>query len=135
MINLCLEVKFSYLLGVDAFCHEISLRQGGTYSFLICTDSLSSLHCLHSVNSTEKLAVEVQSILYYLDCDIHFSYVRGHSGNVGHDRADQLAKEATCQDMNLLISVSLSHWKLVAWERTVPSGNTKFLATPKALWT
>ncbi|GFW25937.1 RNase H domain-containing protein [Trichonephila clavipes] len=91
-----------------------SLRQGGTLNFLNCTDSLSSLHCFLSVNSTEKLVVEFQSILYYLDCDIHFSYVRGHSGNLGNDRVHQLAKEATCQDMNLLMSVPLSHWKHVA---------------------
>ncbi|GFU71014.1 RNase H domain-containing protein [Trichonephila clavipes] len=76
-----------------------SLRQGGTLNFLICTDSLSSLHCLLNVNSTEKLVVEVQSIMFYLDCDIHFSYAEGHSGNLGNDRADQLAKEATCQDV------------------------------------
>ncbi|GFV06759.1 RNase H domain-containing protein [Trichonephila clavipes] len=112
-----------------------SLRQGGTLNFLICTDLLSSLHCLLNVNSTEKLVVEVQSILFYLDCDIHFSYVRGHSGNLGNDRADQLAKEATCQDVNLLMSVPLSHWKHLAWERTVSSWNTEFLASPKALWT
>ncbi|GFW84232.1 RNase H domain-containing protein [Trichonephila clavipes] len=61
-----------------------SLRQGGTLDFLICTDSLSSLHCLLNVNSTEKLVVEFQSTLFYLDCDIHFSYVRGHSGNLGN---------------------------------------------------
>ncbi|GFX60874.1 RNase H domain-containing protein [Trichonephila clavipes] len=52
-----------------------------------------------------------------------------------NDRADQLAKEATCQAMNLLMSVPLSHWKNVAWERTDSSWNTKFLASPKALWT
>ncbi|GFV16134.1 RNase H domain-containing protein [Trichonephila clavipes] len=69
-------------------------------NFRICTDSLSSLHCLLSVSSIGKLVVEVQSILFHLDCDIHFPYVRGHSGNLGNDRADQLAKEATCQDMN-----------------------------------
>ncbi|GFW24284.1 RNase H domain-containing protein [Trichonephila clavipes] len=108
-----------------------SLHQGGTLNFLICTDSLSSLHYLLSVNSTEKLVVEVLSILYYLDCDIHFSYVRGHSGNLGNDRADQLVKEATCQDMNLLMSVPLSHWKHIAWERTVSSWKTEFLASPK----
>ncbi|GFY32734.1 hypothetical protein TNCV_4638401 [Trichonephila clavipes] len=68
-------------------------------------------------------------------CDLHFSYVRGHSGNLGNDRVDQLAKEATCQDMNLLMSVPLSHWKHVAWERTASSWNTEFLASPKALWT
>ncbi|GFW35703.1 RNase H domain-containing protein [Trichonephila clavipes] len=117
------------------YVRQDSLRQGGTLNFLICTDSLSTLHCLLNVNSTEKLVVEVQSILYYLDCGIHFSYVRGHSGNLGSDRADQLAKEATCQDMNLLMSVPLSHWEHLAWERTVSSWNTEFLASPKALWT
>ncbi|GFW25718.1 hypothetical protein TNCV_1309791 [Trichonephila clavipes] len=70
--------------------------------------------------NAEKLVVEVQSILYNIeDCDTHFSYVRGHSGNLVNDRADQLAKEATYQDMNLLMSVPLSHWKHLAWERTV----------------
>ncbi|GFW98486.1 hypothetical protein TNCV_3791171 [Trichonephila clavipes] len=58
-----------------------------------------------------------------------------HSGNLGNDRADQLAKEAICQDMNLLISVSFSCWKHVAWERTVSSWSTEFLASPKALRT
>ncbi|GFU88995.1 hypothetical protein TNCV_2894431 [Trichonephila clavipes] len=29
------------------------------------------------------------------DCDIHFSYVQSHSGNLGNDRVDQLAKETT----------------------------------------
>ncbi|GFX34719.1 hypothetical protein TNCV_2514351 [Trichonephila clavipes] len=46
---------------------------------------------------------------------IHFSYAQGHSGN---DRADPLAKEATCQDMNLSMSVPLSQWEHLAWERT-----------------
>ncbi|GFT81355.1 RNase H domain-containing protein [Trichonephila clavipes] len=105
------------LLCINLFVKLIqdSLREGEILHFLICTDSLSSLHCLLSVNSTEKLVVEVQSILYYLDDYIHFSCVRGHSGNLSKDRADHLAKEATCQDMNLLMSVSLSHWKHVAW--------------------
>ncbi|GFT35279.1 HTH CENPB-type domain-containing protein [Trichonephila clavipes] len=71
----------------------------------------------------------------FLDCDIHFSYVWGHSGNLGNDRADQLAKEVTCQDMNHLMSVPWSHWNYVAWERTVSSWNTEFLAPFKALWT
>ncbi|GFU95792.1 hypothetical protein TNCV_4903841 [Trichonephila clavipes] len=77
----------------------------------------------------------VQSILNSLeDCDIPFSYVRGHSGNLGNGREDQLAKEATCQDVNLPMFVPLSNWKHLAWERTVSTWNTKFLALPKALW-
>ncbi|GFU25081.1 hypothetical protein TNCV_568361 [Trichonephila clavipes] len=46
----------------------------------------------------------------------------------------QLVKETTGQDMNLPMSVPLSHWKHLAWERTVSASNTKFLASSKALW-
>ncbi|GFW37873.1 hypothetical protein TNCV_4630762 [Trichonephila clavipes] len=56
------------------------------------------------------------------------------TGNLGNNRADQLVQEATCRDMNLLMSVPLSHWKRLAWERAVSSWNTEFLASPKALW-
>ncbi|GFX43861.1 RNase H domain-containing protein [Trichonephila clavipes] len=80
-----------------------SLRQGGTLNFLICTDSLSSLQCLLSVNSTEKLVVEVQSIIYYLDCDITFLMFGAIVEDVN-----------LCQDVNLLMSMSLYHWKHVA---------------------
>ncbi|GFW39071.1 uncharacterized protein TNCV_1830631 [Trichonephila clavipes] len=74
-------------------------------------------------------------MLYSLeDCDIHFSYVQGHSGNLGNDRVNQLAKEATSQDMILLMPVPLSHWKHLAWERTVSAWNSEFLDSPKALW-
>ncbi|GFY00871.1 hypothetical protein TNCV_3542451 [Trichonephila clavipes] len=44
-------------------------------------------------------------------------------------------KEATCQDINLLMSLPLSHWKHLAWEKTVSSWNTKFLTSLKTLWT
>ncbi|GFV48854.1 hypothetical protein TNCV_641591 [Trichonephila clavipes] len=111
-------------------------RPGDTLNILPAKKILSRVHSLRNVNSTEKLVVEVQSILYnFEDCDIHFSYVRSHSGNLGKDRAAQLAKEATCQDMNLLRSVPLSYWKYLAWEITVSAWNTEFLATCKASWT
>ncbi|GFX17914.1 RNase H domain-containing protein [Trichonephila clavipes] len=86
-----------------------------------------------SVFQAKLLCINLDSILYYLDCDTHFYHVRDQSGNLGNDRADQSDKEATCQDMKLLMSVPLSHWKHVAWEITVSSWNTEFLASPKAL--
>ncbi|GFX36217.1 hypothetical protein TNCV_2065551 [Trichonephila clavipes] len=66
-------------------------------------------HCVFSVlmeHDFKKLVVEVQSILYNLeDCNIHFSYAQCHNGNLSNDRADQLTKEAPCEDMNFLMSV------------------------------
>ncbi|GFW23626.1 RNase H domain-containing protein [Trichonephila clavipes] len=43
-----------------------SLCQDGMLNFLICTTSLSSLYCFLSVNSTEKLDVEVTSTFLML---------------------------------------------------------------------
>ncbi|GFV61584.1 RNase H domain-containing protein [Trichonephila clavipes] len=52
-----------------------SLKQ--SLNFIICPDSLSSLHSLRNVNSTEKSVVEVQSILYNLeDCTSTFFMLR-----------------------------------------------------------
>ena len=107
-----------------------SLHLNGTLNFLTCTDSLSSLHSLRNITSTEKLVVEVQSIFYRLcdvgGCEIYFSYVRSHSGVLGNERVDQLAKEATGYDLNLPMSVPLSH---LAWHESVSA----YLASSKAL--
>ena len=70
------------------------------------------------VTSTEKLVVEIQSMLHRL-CDIggweiYFSYAHVHIGVLGNDRADQLAKEATDFDIVLLASVLLTHFKHLA---------------------
>ena len=55
---------------------QYSLSLSGTLNFFICSDSLSLLHLLRNVTSTEKLIVEVQSILYRLcvigSCEIYF---------------------------------------------------------------
>lgn len=81
--------------------------------------------------------MEVQSILHALEnvVEIHFSYVRGHSGNLGNERADMLAKEATCRDIDLVMSLPASHWKRVAREKTILDWNGEFLASSNALWT
>ena len=44
-------------------------------------------------------------------CEIYFSYVRIHSGVLGDERADQLAKEVTGFDIDLPVSVPFSHFK------------------------
>ena len=80
------------------------------------TASLSSLHLLRNVTSTEKIVVQVQSILYRL-CNIGRCEI-GHSGVIGIDRADQLVKEATGFDIDLPVSIPLSHFKHLVWFET-----------------
>ena len=104
----------------------------------LCTDSLSSLHLLRNVTSTEKLVVEVLPILYHFcdigGCEIYFSYVRSHSGVLGNDRVDQLVKETTGVHIDLPSSVLLSHFKHLAWLETLLAWNSEYLASSRALW-
>lgn len=121
---------------VTKWIHNFHQRSG-IVKYLICTDSLSSLFLLRNPASTEKLVVEIHSILCALEnnVEIHFSYIRGHSGNVGNERADELAKQATRRKIDLMISTPASHWKLVSKEKTIMDWNNEYLASSKAQWT
>nr|XP_042903993.1 uncharacterized protein LOC122270499 [Parasteatoda tepidariorum] len=113
-----------------------SFSENQIFKYLICTDSLSSLFLLRDTTSTEKLVVEIHSILNALEnVTIHFSYVRGHSGILGNERADQLAREATCGEIDLRVSVPASHWKRIARDKIIADWNAEFLASPRSLWT
>ncbi|KFM75507.1 hypothetical protein X975_25314, partial [Stegodyphus mimosarum] len=71
--------------------------------FLIRTDSLSSLYSLGNIFSCNKLLVTSHGILKDLNnkgVDVHFSHVRSHTGNLGNERADWLAKQATNLQVN-----------------------------------
>ncbi|GFT14456.1 hypothetical protein TNCV_4004261 [Trichonephila clavipes] len=96
----------------------------------------SNHHSLRNVTSTEKIVVGIQSILYYLeDCDIYiflvFKAIVEISAMIERTSSPkrQLAKIWTFD------VVPLSHWKHLAWEKTVSAWNTEFLALPKALKT
>lgn len=128
-VLLCLNLAVKWIRNCH---HEI-----GIIKYLICTDSLSSLFILGNPAVTEKLVVEVQSTLDVLDSavEIHFAYIRGHSGNFGNERADQLAKQATGQDIDLMMSIPASYWKLISKQKTVLSWSLEFLASKNAQWT
>ncbi|GFX43695.1 uncharacterized protein TNCV_4109751 [Trichonephila clavipes] len=67
-------------------------------NFLICSDSLSSLCALNNIYSQNKLIVKTHINLDFLrsrGVQVFFSFVRGHTGIYGNERADWLAKEAT----------------------------------------
>lgn len=115
----------------------VQVHDNGRLKYLICTASLSSLFLQHNTVSAEKLVVEIHSILYALEnvIEIHFSYVRGHCGNLGNERADQLAKQVMRCEVDLMMSAPASYWKHVTDEKTVSDWNTEFLASSKALWT
>ncbi|GFV86908.1 RNase H domain-containing protein [Trichonephila clavipes] len=100
-----------------------------------CSVFQAELLCINLAVKLIQDSLRQDGTLNFLICTDSLHSIVCSTGNLGNDRVDQLAKEATCQDVNLLMSVSLSHWKHLAWERTVSSWNTELLASPKALWT
>ncbi|GFS59862.1 RNase H domain-containing protein [Trichonephila clavipes] len=74
--------------------------------YLICTDSLSSLDSLKCISSSNNIIVEIQMQLKSLrdkNISIDFAFVRGHTGVLGNERADWLAKAATKRKLTLTL--------------------------------
>ena len=71
-------------------------------TFLIITDSLSSIQALQNITTSDAM---VSSILHFLQSFpplkiVSFSWVRGHTGIIGNETADKLAKQAA-QTVNI----------------------------------
>ncbi|KFM73627.1 RNA-directed DNA polymerase from mobile element jockey, partial [Stegodyphus mimosarum] len=85
------------LLCISESIKWISNNYSLSAKFLIRTDSLSSLYSLRNIFTCNKLIVTSYALLKDLNnkgVDVIFSYVRGHTGNQGNERADWLAKQA-----------------------------------------
>ncbi|GFY33069.1 uncharacterized protein TNCV_2230201 [Trichonephila clavipes] len=91
-------------------------------NFLICSDSLSSLWALNNINSQNKQIVKTHINLNFLrsrGVQVFFSFVRGHTGIYGNERADWLAKEATKLSDLIPMSIPKSYHKKVFNEKII----------------
>ncbi|GFY06068.1 putative 115 kDa protein in type-1 retrotransposable element R1DM [Trichonephila clavipes] len=96
-------------------------------NFLICSDSLSSLCILNNIYSQNKLIVKTHINLDFLrsrGVQVFFSFVRGHTGIYGNERADWLAKEATKLSDLVPMSIPKLYHKKFLKKRLSPSGIT-----------
>ncbi|GFS60266.1 RNase H domain-containing protein [Trichonephila clavipes] len=101
---------------------------------LICTDSLSSLDSLKCISSSNNIIVEIQKQLKSLrdkNISIHFAFVRGHTGVLGNERADWLAKAATKRKIDIDANIPKSFYKKIANERVMKSWNQEYLISNK----
>ncbi|GFV76158.1 RNase H domain-containing protein [Trichonephila clavipes] len=97
---------------------------------LICTDSLSSLDSLKCFSSSNNIIVEIQKqlkSLRYKNISIDFGFVRGHTGVLGNERADWLAKAATKRKIDIDVNIPESFYKEITKERMVKSWNQEYL--------
>ncbi|GFU92472.1 RNase H domain-containing protein [Trichonephila clavipes] len=94
--------------------------------YLICTDSLSSLDSLKCISSSNNIIVEIQKQLKSLrdkHISIDFAFVRGHTGVLGNERADWLAKAATKRKIDIDVNIPKSFYKKITNERMMKSWN------------
>ncbi|GBL85199.1 hypothetical protein AVEN_222690-1 [Araneus ventricosus] len=98
-------------------------------NFLICNDSLSSLYALNCITSPNRLIVKTQTNLSFLQgrgVQVFFSFVRGHIGIYGNERADCLAKEANKLIDFVPMSVQESFGKHVFKEHVISQWNSLY---------
>ncbi|GFT11305.1 putative 115 kDa protein in type-1 retrotransposable element R1DM [Trichonephila clavipes] len=102
--------------------------------YLICTDSLSSLDSLKCISSSNNIIVEIQKQLKSLrdkNISIDFAFVRGHTGVLGNERADWLAKAATKRKIDIDVNIPKSFYKKITNERMMKSWNQEYLISNK----
>ncbi|GFX00621.1 RNase H domain-containing protein [Trichonephila clavipes] len=102
--------------------------------YLICTDSLSSLDSLKCISSSNNIIVEIQKQLKSLrdkNISIDFAFVRGHTGVLGNERADWLAKAATKRKIDIDVNIPKSFYKKITNEIMMKSWNQEYLISNK----
>ncbi|GFV36615.1 uncharacterized protein TNCV_104361 [Trichonephila clavipes] len=102
--------------------------------YLICTDSLSFLNSLKCISSSNNIIVEIQKQLKSLrdkNIAIYFAFVRGHTGVLGNERADWLAKPATNRKIDIDVNIPKSFYKKITNERMMKSWNEEYLISNK----
>ncbi|GFW34589.1 uncharacterized protein TNCV_952171 [Trichonephila clavipes] len=103
--------------------------------YLICTDSPSSLDSLKKcISSSNNIIVEIQKQLKSLrdkNISIDFAFVRGHTGVLGNERANWLAKAATKRKIDIDVNIPKSFYKKITNERMMKSWNQEYLISNK----
>ncbi|GFU54338.1 putative 115 kDa protein in type-1 retrotransposable element R1DM [Trichonephila clavipes] len=121
---LCLNFAVKWIIEQNSVISE----------YLICTDSLSSLDSLKCISSSNNIIVEIQKQLKSLrdkNISIDFAFVRGHTGVLGNERADWLAKAATKRKIDIDVNIPKSFYKKITKERMVKSWNQEYLISNK----
>ncbi|GBM67644.1 hypothetical protein AVEN_226016-1 [Araneus ventricosus] len=117
------------LLCIAQAVNWIRTNENLSSNFLICSDSLSSLYALNCITSPNRLIVKTQTNLNVLQgrgVQVFFSFVQGHIGIYGNERADWLAKEATKLIDFIPMTVPKSFYKSVFKKHVISQWNNLY---------
>lgn len=126
------------MMAIDCALQQLEIVYQTETDIIIWSDSLSSLQAIRDCRNCNTLVQSVQQRLINLknkNVRVRLSWIRGHNGNIGNERADQLAKDnsdgATTISLGAPLSMAKRHLRQLKLERWQAwwVGSTKALLT------
>ncbi|KAJ4447833.1 hypothetical protein ANN_09841 [Periplaneta americana] len=106
------------------------------YSACVHSDSQSAVISINDKYNTYIIASEIRTLIMKSVVHICITWVRGHTGIVGNERADELAKMAANSDVPLSYNLCpLSYIKKVAKEHYMQEWNERWVNSDKGILT
>ncbi|GFW28062.1 RNase H domain-containing protein [Trichonephila clavipes] len=118
-----------------AILHDIAFREN------LSASSISNYDCILSPffipHPSERNAINIDQIQKQLksprdkNTSTDFAFVRGHTGVLGNERADWLAKAATKSKIDIDVNIPKSFYKKITNEKMMKSWNQEYLISNK----
>lgn len=132
-INKRCSVYSAELLGIELALGIVKDR-GTTGNVLILSDSKSAVETIGNNDLTvykNEAALKIRKMIYNLQEEgslknnkkIVIAWIPGHSGIIGNEDADEIAKEATMETMDDRIKVPLGDWRSINKETEIEKNN------------